>query len=325
MQVLTTPIEEHSLGEKTFFSADEAIAETMLSVDNATNLSVDDYIILGERGDESSEVRQISAISADLTTITVLATNFVHLKDAPIQVLRYNQRKFYRCATETSTYVHLASEGSPIDIRVNTPAGTEFEDSTGTSTSWYKATYYNSTTLEESAITDSVAVKAGDAEEYTSIYRIQNEAGFKNNSFISPADIVNYREEAQMQVDGAVALVYNLPFSTIPKLITHITTLLAAGLLLAKEYGVEADVEVSKTGERKIIRAEQLLQKIVSGDLILVDSGGTQLVRLATSKVSGSNKYNSSKYDKGEMFTLEDERFRAADPDDGAGTTTRAV
>lgn len=324
MQILNAPTENHVLGAKTFFSADEATIQTILSVDNAYGFVVADYISLGEIGAETSEVRMISAIAADLSTITVsAATNFEHLANASIQVLRFNQRKFYRSTTESGTYTHLSSEGSPIDIAVDNPSGTEFEDSGGLSTSWYKATYYNSTTTLESLLADSVASKAGDATDYTSLYRIRNEAGFKNNAFISLEDINNYRAEAQMQIDGAIALVYSLPLSSIPKIITHITTLLAAGFLLTKEYGVEADVEISKTGERKILRAEQLLQKIVDGSLLLVDSSGSSLARLSTSRVAGSNTYNSNILDKGEIFNVADENFKLTNPNDATANSKR--
>ena len=327
MNILCAPTENFLMGEKTFFSADETVGQTVLSVKNEQGFSVDDYIVLGKRGNEQAEIRQISSTStaSGVMTITIsLATSSAHYEDESIQKIRYNQRKFYRSTSESGTYTHLSAEGSPVNIEVDNPEGTEFEDSSGSSTSWYKATYYNSTTLTETSIDDSVAVKAGDAEHYTSIYKIKNEAGFANNAFINSDIVSDYRDEAENQAESAVATVYSLPFSAQPKLFQQIVTLLSAGLLLSKEYGMESDVEISKTGQRKIERAESLLDKIVDGKLTLRDSDGNELSKISSFKASSSNKYNSSRFDKGTMFTLEDERFKAADPNDfGIGVTSR--
>ena len=312
MQLLIAPTENIASGEKTKFSAEEAAGQTVLSVDNPQGFVANDYVVLGQIGSEVIEIVQITTTSTN--SITTGATKFIHKLEEPITKLYFNKRKFYRSTTETGTYTHLSSEGSPVNIQVDQPEGTSFEDSTGSSTSWYKATYYNSTSGLETSTDDAIATKAGDGEAYTSIFKIRSESGFEENNFISSEIIARYRDEAQMQVDGVLAITYSLPLSTIPKLITHITTLLAAGLLLSKEYGVEADVDVSKTGQRKIDRAEALLQKLIDGTLLLVDSTGIVLSKNSSYRASGSNSYDSSIADKGELFNIRDESFKMTDP-----------
>jgi phage gp36-like protein len=326
MQVLIAPTEDIVLSEKTNFSADEAAAQTILSVYNTDNFVVNDYIVLDELGSEIAELRKISSVDATARTITVtVATNQLHLKDASITRIRYNQRKFYRSSTKTGTYSHLSSEGSPVDIHVDKPEGTEFEDSSGTSTSWYKATYYNATSGTESSIDDAEASKASDAEHYTSIYKIKVEAGFQNNSYIGSDLVDRYRIEAEAETEGAIIGLYDLPFSSTPKILQHIITLLAAGNLLAKEYGLESDVEVSKTGQRKIDRAEGLLDKIRDGKIRLVGEDGSEITEKSGVMASCSNVFDEDIYNKGEIFTLEDENFKSADPSDGIGSTKRIV
>lgn len=326
MQILVAPIENYILTEKAKFSADEAANQTVLSCDNAAHFAVNDYIILGNIGSETVEIRKISSISSDLTTITVSeAINFSHDEGSPIIKILFNQRKFYRSSTETGTYTHLSSEGSPVDIQVDQPDGTDFEDSSGTSSSWYKATYYNSTTGEETSLDDSIAVKAGDTEHYTSVYKIKNEAGFENNDYISSEIISRYREEAEAQAEGSVVSKYQLPFSSDPKIFQHIVTLLAAGLLLSKEYGLESDVEISKTGQRKIERAEELLEKIANGTLSLIGSDGNELSRRTDVLASCSNVYDSTIDDKGELFNISDEHFKMTDPDDPLADSRRST
>ena len=326
MQILIAPLEDVVLGEQTEFSADEAASQTVLSCTNAQGFSVNDHIILDKRGSDTAEIRLISAVASDLKSITIsVATNFQHLKGARITLIRFNQRKFYRSTTKTGTYSHLSSEGSPVDIEVDKPEGTEFEDSTGASTSWYKSTYYNSQSGVESSLADAVAVKAGDVEHYTSIYKIRVESGFQNNPFITIETIDRYRTEAEAQAEGAVVAMYLLPFSSHPKLFQHITTLLAAGNLLSKEYGMESDVEISKTGQRKIERAEELLEKIRDSKIILLDADGNELEKRTDVMASSSNKYDSEVPDKGEMFNISDEPFKLTDPSEPRSSSRRST
>ena len=327
MQVLIAPLENIVLGEKTFFSAEEAAGQTVLSVENVDNFSADEYITLGEIGNETSEMRKISSTStaSGALSITIsIATSHIHYKGEVITRVRYNQRKFYRSSTEAGTYTHLSSEGSPIDIQVDNPEGTEFEDSSGISTSWYKATYYNSTSATETALSDAVAVKAGDAEHYTSIYKIKSEAGFRNNPYIVSDLVDRYRTEAEAQAEGAVIGIYSLPFSSSPKIFQHIVTLLSAGLLLSKEYGMEADVEISKTGQRKIDRAEELLEKIRDSKILLVGEDGSELSKRTDVMASNSNVYSSTVADKGELFNISDEAFKLTNPDDPLADSRRS-
>ncbi|MFA5396246.1 MAG: phage protein Gp36 family protein [Methanogenium sp.] len=313
MQILVAPIEEVVLGEKTYLSADEAAGQTSLSVENSQGFASADYLVVDIIGSEIAELLKISSTSTNSITLASAIT-IAHAKGTQLQVIRYNQRKFYRSSTEDGTYSHLSSEGSPVNIQVDQPEGTEFEDSSGTSSSWYKSTYYNSTTGTESSLDDAVATKAGDTEHYTSIYKIKVEAGFQNNSYIGSDLVDRFRTEAEAQADGAVVGVYQLPFSSSPKLFQHIVTLLAAGNLLAKEYGLEADVEISKTGQRKIERAEELLEKIRDGKIILIGEDGSELLKRTDVMASSSNTYDENVEDRGELFNLNDEHFKFTDP-----------
>ena len=322
MNVLVAPLENIVLGEKTTFSAEEAVGETTLSVTNSQGFSVNDFIILGHIGSETAEIRRIESITSTTITVTT-ATSILHAEEEPIRLIRYDQRKFYRSTSEAGTYTHLSAEGSPVDIDVDKPEGTEFEDSSGASSSWYKATYYNSYSGDESDIDNAVAVKAGDVEHYTSIYKIKDEAGFKDNSYISSELIDRYRTEAEAIAESTVAIVYQVPLASTPRIFQHIVTLLSAGLLLSKEYGLESDVEISKTGQRKIERAEELLEKIKSGEVLLLSASNAELSRQTTNLASCSNAYDSSKYNKGELFSLKDELFRMANPETGDGSTDK--
>jgi hypothetical protein len=316
MITLFAPTEDQVLTEKTDFSADEAIGQTVLSVDNNQGFIADDYIILGRLSQETSELAQVYSVSSDLKSITIkIATRHSHFKGDPITKILYNQRKFYRSTSKTGTFSHLSTEGSPVDIEVDKPDGTIFEDTTGSSTSWYKSTYFNTESGKETSIDDAIPIQAGESNHYTSLYKIKLEAGLEENYYV-PIDIVDdYRNEAENQAESSVVGIYSVPFSSAPKIFEQIVRILAAGLLLTKEYGLEADINISKTGERKIQRAESLLQKIKDGVILLVDQNNSLIGRTGSLKASSSNAYDGSTEDKGELFNIGDEHFSMKDPD----------
>ena len=314
MQILIAATEDFVFTEKTKFSADEAIGQTVLSCDNNEKLTANDYLMLGYLGNDLSEMKQIGSVATDLKSVTLTeATKHAHAKGTPITKMLFNQRKFYRATSESGTYTHLSGEGSPIDIEVDDPSGTLLEDTTGTSTSWYKATHYNSATAIETALADAIASKAGEAEHYTSLYKIKLEAGMSDNYYVPTEIISDYRDEAENQAESSVATVYSLPFDSIPRIFEQIVRLLASGLLLSKEFGMEANIEIGKTGQRKIDRAESLLEKIKSGILSLIGEDGDLVSKTSALQASSSNVYNQE--DKGEMFNVGDEHWRAKDPE----------
>ena len=133
--------------------------------------------------------------------------------------------------------------------------------------------------------------------------------------------IADYRDEAENEFESRIVAVYSTPLSSKPKIGRQIVNLLAAGNLLIKEYGMEADIEISKSGARMITRANDLIDKITEGKLKLIDDDGNLIGQQDTQDVSCSNEYDSSKYNRGEIFSLEDEEFRFADPSTGRGAT----
>lgn len=324
MQILIAPTEDIVLGEKSALSADIADSLSTIEVYNTTGFNIGDFIIIDELGSEIAELKEISSIStANLTITFTSALMNSHNKDSSITKIRFDKRKFYRSTSENGTYTHLSSEGSPINIQVDQPEGTEFEDTNGISSYWYKATYYNSKTFTETSLDDAVASKAGDDEHYTSIYKIKNEAGFQNNAYIGSDLVDRYRYEAEAIIESSLASKYQMPFSSIPKILQHITTLYAAGLLLSKEYGVESDIDLSKSGESKITRAENLIQKIMDDQLVLVGVDGVTLQKKTDVLASCSNNYSSDVYNKGDLFNLNDENFKFTDPSDQLADSRR--
>lgn len=140
--------------EKTTFSANEAAGQTILSVVNVEGFAADNYVILGEPGTEKAELRKVASVDAANNTITVSsAIAIAHSERDPVIRTPYNQVKIYFCATEDGTYAQIAA-GSPLAMEVN-QYYTYLVDAAGTALTWYKFSWYNSTSAAESALSSA--------------------------------------------------------------------------------------------------------------------------------------------------------------------------
>lgn len=312
MQVLYAQQENSLLTELTYLSADVTANAGTLVVENVNGIATNDYLIIEKIGTETAEIVKVAGVIGQ--TITLSAnTVFAHTDSTLVQKILYNQRKFYRATSKTGVYSLLA--GGTKDIEVDRPEGTAFEDSVGLSTSWYKATYYNSTILQETSLDDCTPSGGNDSDHYTSIYAIRKQAGFEESYGITEETISDYRDEAEGEFESRIAIVYSVPLTYKSKIVRQIVNLLAAGNILIKEYGMEADIEISKSGARMLARANELIEGIVNGKLKLLDENGILLVTFGTFLASCSNVYTSPSGDTGSIFNLEDEIWNYRDPE----------
>lgn len=138
--------------EKTYLDKAISSGVTSFVTENAQNLSNNDRIMLGEMGREHTEVRTVSSVSG--TTVTVTApTSFAHDTDDPIYEMRYDQVRFYRADSLTGTYSALATVDIDVD---NADLVTNYDDTTGTSTNYYKVDYYHSVSTQVSSLSDPI-------------------------------------------------------------------------------------------------------------------------------------------------------------------------
>ena len=312
MQILNAATEQSILTELSYLAADVTANAGTLTVDNVNGLAANDYLIIEKIGTETAEIVKIASVLGQVITLSV-NTVFAHTDNTQIQKILYNQRKFYRATSKTGTYSLLT--GGTKTIEVDRPDGTFFEDTDGLSTSWYKATYYNATTLQETSLDDCTPSGGNDSDHYTSVYAIRKQAGFDESYGLSDETVSDYRDEAESEFESRIAAIYTVPLTYKPKISRQIVNLLAAGNLLIKEYGMEADIEISKSGARMLARANELIEKILKGTLKLLNENGTLMGTVGTFLASCSNVYVDSNKEKGELFNLEDEIFRFKDPD----------
>jgi len=125
-----------------YLNANYASGVTTLVLVSGTGFAANDYILLGEFGQETAEIVKISNVSTN--TLTVGATSFAHAESTKVTILKYNQVRFYHTADTTF------SAGSPVTAYMPVQADSRYTiayDTTNT-TGYGWSLFYNATTAK---------------------------------------------------------------------------------------------------------------------------------------------------------------------------------
>ena len=298
--LLTISNEDINRGEKTKLNASQSVVGTALELENNQGLSANDFICVNREGAEQAELKQINSVNADQKNIVLKsATKFVHIKYEEITKFLYDKRRIYKKAAGESSYTLIAT----VDIEVDRPEGTIYSDSTGASTTLYKATYYNSQTSIETSQDDARAMYGGGGTHYCDLADIREEAGFKNNDNIGDERIYRTRARAEAEINSSLNVIYSMPITSntywedsgAQELIRQVCMLLAAGWILWQEYPDERGNGTSKDGLEKIKEARSILKDIRAGKLTLLGSDNNTFTTVNTLSIEGypDNSFDS--------------------------------
>lgn len=283
MKSLLAPTEDFIIVERGILDADVSAGSSVtLPLINNDGWADNDYIVVGHRGKEKAELQQLNAAVSGSTDVQVATLKFDHKKGDPVFKYRYNQRKFYGATSATGTFSELTDDGSPIDIQVDDPQGSQLEYTGSEGFTHFKSTYYNSEEDLESPIADANVTEADESKRYTSLFAIRKHAGLSENMLIDDGRIEEKRKQAESEIDSCLFPRYVLPLSEIPHLITRIATLLAAGYIDFEEFGSDGE------GVKWLGEARGLLNSIKKGTQKLLASDQTELeVKTSTTQVQG--------------------------------------
>jgi len=298
--VLIIPNEDNNRGQKSSVQTSQTTGSVTLVIENTVGIEVADYICINREGAELAELKKISEVADDQKTLTLdAATKFAHKQYEDITQFYYNQRRIYRKLASESSYTLIAT----VDIEVDRPDGTLYQDATGTSTALYKSTYYNSTTAIETSIDDAIATYGGGGTHFANLSDIREEAGFVDNFDITDQRIFRHRQRAEGEVTASLIARYSVPVtdnahwenSSAQEMIRQITMLLAAGWILWQEYPDERGSGTSKDGIEKVKEARSMLKDIRNGKLMLLGSDSNPLSQLDTQSIEGypNNSFDS--------------------------------
>lgn len=178
--------------EKTYLSASQDAADTVLAVKNNDRFAADDFVLIGEMGGEKSEIRTVASVNANKLAITTDALLFNHNADTPVYKLEYNQIRFYRRTSEGGT----PTLQTTVDIDVDNEEGlTRWDDASALTTYWYQYAWYNSDTDAESELSDPVQATGYARKSVGAIIdgvvRRVRDTGYSVLSFDEYVDIMN--------------------------------------------------------------------------------------------------------------------------------------
>lgn len=263
-----------NLLEKSNLDADAAAGQAVISPENADTYAADDFVVVGVLGKETSEVMRIASIAAGDITFTANLAN-KHYQGEPITKLFGNQIRLWRAANVDGTEPDVADFEVLGTVTIEADQQfTPYTDATGGADYWYKKTFYNSVSENETDLADAVSVRGGNQGHYVTTDEVKTEAGLQNNRWISDSLVFTAILDAESEVNASLAIGrYTLPLTEVPQYVVKATRLLAAGFLLSNEYGAQYK-GVTKEGETKISQAREILADIEAGKKELVNSQG---------------------------------------------------
>lgn len=152
---------------QTSLTAGVSAAGLTLTVFDNNGFTNGDYIIVGEPGQERSEIRRIGAAVTAGTSLTVDALTYDHPIDTPVTFIPWNQVEISRTTTTTGTKTEITT----MNIQIDRPSTTYVN--TGTVGTYYFARYENSASVTSSEYSD-YAIATGYAT--TSVRAAKDEA-----------------------------------------------------------------------------------------------------------------------------------------------------
>lgn len=226
-----------NLRERTALTADY-VSGTSLPVESTQGFVPGDIIYVGQLSRERCEKAAVDAVTSATTLTLVSALQAPHSRlDAVTSVLG-DTIKIYRASNVDGTppdagaFTMLATR--TIDPDQTT---TYYTDSSGSASYWYRFTYYNPSTSEETSLLDSEPVRGDDFGHYCSISEVRSEAGFDGAVNLSDVTIDQQRRAAEAEINSTLRGAYTTPFvKPLPQRIRYLTIKLAASFLKNKAY-----------------------------------------------------------------------------------------
>lgn len=172
---------------------------TAISLVSGGGLVINDYLLLGEFGQETTEIVQIDTINGNNLTLK-MATKFAHSESTKVSYLPYNQVAFYH--TATAVFASNETVQAYKAIQADSLYSTAEDAVNATGYGWF--VFYNSTTLEISP--NSNYIPYGDFASNT-VKKIMD-------SFLGPisqseADVISL-EDVLLWISEGVSLAQNM-------------------------------------------------------------------------------------------------------------------
>ena len=176
---------------QTYLSVASNPGDANLSVQNSTDFSISQYILIGTYGNPLSQILLISGNNPSITQIQA-SPNFGYPVDTPVTYIPFNEIRVYRSVTGLGGTYSLISQ---IPMQVDQQQ-TTFTDLTAISPYSYKFTYYNSNLNLESDFSSEIPYAGFPQYSLQSIQdRVLSLFVDSNAEFIQLSDISSWTNE----------------------------------------------------------------------------------------------------------------------------------
>lgn len=263
---------EINLRERTELSTDYVPLATTIKVQSSEGYVSGQTIYVGQMSREGVEKAVIATVVDETTISLTQALKLPHARYEPVRAVLGDLIHVYRAANINGSvpadeaFTVLATRSINADHQ-----STYYTDSSGDSSFWYRFTYYNAITLDETDLADSVAVRGDDFGHYASISEIRVEAGFENALNLKDSTIDLHRRAAETEINAALSGAYTVPFAPVPGIIRTLTIQLASAMLLIQAYGESAG------NRQKLKDARAAIDGYKNQSSVLTDNDGNSL------------------------------------------------
>jgi phage gp36-like protein len=260
---------ESNIVERSELSLDYVPESTTLLLRSTQGLVDGQPIYVGHLSLEGCEKAVIDAMVDEMTISLSEALKLPHARYEPVTAVLGDSIHIYRAPNVDGT-VPADDQFTVLTTRTIDPdqMSTYYRDSTGSSAFWYRYTYFNPITLEETAPSD--AFRGDDFAHYASLSEIRNEAGFQNATNLADSVIEQKRRDAEAEINASLSGAYTVPFTQVPEIIRTLTIQLASAFLLDSAYG-------NASSRQKLKDARAAIDTYRLGASILTDDAGTAL------------------------------------------------
>jgi len=184
--------------EKTFLSADEVSGQTALSVSSSVNFAANEYIVIGNAGQDDAEIRLISSVSTGAITVSS-ATTFAHSRGTVITFIPFNQVEI---STDDNTGFTSPTVLITTNLRIDS-LDTFYEATTGGATDYYRARFYHEQGVRYSGYSDVViSTGYGDGTVFAIKDRALKDLGYEVDDKITEQFLNTSLWEARRDLDN---------------------------------------------------------------------------------------------------------------------------
>ena len=272
-----------------------AAGDSVVKLVSSADYAVGDILYVGTLSLEGCE-RAVVASVDDPTQVTLAQPlRHDHIAYDDVCSVLGDTIRVYRAPNVDGS---VPAEGSFVPIATrpidSDQQSTYYRDANGSSSYWYKFTYTNLDTGDETSLADSMAARGEDFGNYCSLREIREEAGALRAHTLQDTTVAQCRTNAQNEINAALRGVYGkkVPFTPVPGPIRTLTIQLAAALLKQIRFpGQEA------LWGQQLKDARARLDALQNKDDSLTDDDGEDIVDSSIGFYPGDDDYRAFRMD----------------------------